>query len=135
MADLIEYPLTDYNSYGTIDEAELYFESRLNADKFLNANGDLQAAALITAFQSLQELDLDIDLETDESPLEKLTFAQFEQALHLLTHDLDSPNLSRLSLGGLLSVNLPDTPPSRFSDRALSILRPYLTARTVTRTR
>ena len=128
---LIEYPIEDYNSWITEYEADEYFEDRLNADPWDTANKE---AALITAFQSLSELNLSVD-PTEVDQLETLQQAQCEQALHEIINDLDCPNLSKMSLGGLLSVNLPDTPPSRYSERALAILRPYLTARTVARTR
>ena len=131
---LIEYPTEDYNSYISEDDADEFFEFRLNADSW-DACGNKEAA-LITAFNSLAELNLDIDpTETDQ--LDILKQAQCEQALHELNNDLDSPNISRMSLGGLLSVNFPanqDQTP-RFSERCLAILRPYLSARTLTRTR
>ncbi len=145
--DFIEYPTTDYNSWIDEDEADEFFESRLNADEWDTANKE---AALITAFNSLAELELDIEFDSDKllsdttySDSEKaeihlaLQQAQAEQALHELKYDLDSPNISGLSLGGLLSVKIPqsETPPSRYSERALSILRPYLTARIVSRSR
>ena len=128
---LIEYPTDDYNSWITEEQADEYFEDRLKADPW---DATSKEAALVTAFRSLNELNLTVD-PTEADQLEVLQQAQCEQALHEIMTDLDSPNLSRMSLGGLLSVNLPDTPPSKYSERALSILRPYLTARTVARTR
>ena len=147
MTDFIEYPTTDYNSWISEDEADEYFESRLNADEWNTANTE---AALITAFNSLAELDFDIEFDSDKllsdtaytdsektEILNVLKMAQAEQALHELVHDLDSPNISGLSLGGLLSVKIPQnqTPPPRYSERCLAILRPYIVARTVSRTR
>ncbi len=125
MADLIPYPLTDYNSYGTVDEAEFYFESRLHSDSFLSASYEVQAASLITGFQSIAELDLNIDLENDGSPLEKLTHANFEQALYELQNDLDVQQAISLNLSGL-AVKMPDEKLQRYSPRALALLRPYL---------
>lgn len=145
--EFTEYPTTNYNSWIDEDEADEIFETRLNADEWDTANKE---AALITAFNSLAELELDIEFDSDKllsdttySDSERaeillaLQQAQAEQALHELKYDLDSPNISGLNLGGLLSVRIPanQTPPPRYSERALSILRPYLTARTVTRTR
>jgi hypothetical protein len=145
--DLITYPDENYNSYISEDDSDEYFESRLNADEWDTANKE---AALITAFNSLAELELDIEFDSDKllsdttyTDSEKaeillaLQQAQCEQALHELKYDLDSPNISGLSLGGLLSVQIPQnqTPPPRFSERALSILRPYILARIVSRTR
>ena len=132
--DFIEYPTEDYNSWIDEDEADEYFESRLNADPWDAASN--KEAALITAFNSINELALTINpTETDQ--LTALKQAQSEQALHEIINDLDSPNLSRLSLGGLLSVNFPanqDQTP-RYSERCLAILRPYIVARTVSRSR
>jgi hypothetical protein len=147
--EVIEYPTTDYNSWLDEDEAEEYFESRLRSEEWYATSTDTDAT-LITAFRSLQELDLNIEFDSDKlisdsyysaseiaEILSALQQAQCEQALHELKNDLDSPNISRMSLGGLLSVDMPEgqdqTP--RYSERALAILRPYIKARTVARTR
>ena len=53
---LIEYPNSDYNSW--ISDADEYFESRLNADAWDALTN--KEPALITAFRSLAELNLDI---------------------------------------------------------------------------
>ena len=146
--ELINYPETDYNSWLDEDEAFEYFESRLNADRwnaFLN-----KEAALMTAFRSLAELNLDITFDDNKvisathytafeaaDILEDLQQASCEQALHELANDLDSPPITSLNLGGLLAAKIPDkySKPARFSSRAMAILRPYIIARTVTRTR
>ena len=131
---LIIYPDTNYNSWLDDIGADEYFEDRLNADPWDAALN--KEAALITAFNSLAELDLTIDpTETDQ--LTALKQAQCEQALHELKNDLDSTGISSLSLGGLLSVKIPESnvPPSRFSERVLAILRPYLSGRSINRTR
>lgn len=147
---LIEYPETGYNSWINESDADEYFETRLNADAWDTANKE---AALQTAFNSLNELNLNIEfkdeaegdltLSSDYTDVEAakildcLKRAQCEQCLHELKHDLDSPKITGLSLGGVLSVKLPanQETPSRHSERALSILRPYILGRTVTRTR
>jgi hypothetical protein len=131
---LIIYPDTNYNSWLDDIEADEYLEDRLNADPWDAALN--KESALITAFNSLAELDLTIDpTETDQ--LTALKHAQCEQALHELKNDLDSTGISSLSLGGLLSVKIPESnvPPSRFSERVLAILRPYLSGRSIKRTR
>ena len=145
--EFIEYPTEDYNSWIDEDSADEYFESRLNADEWDTANKE---TALQTAFNDLKELDLNVQLADDKTLsdtaytdseraeiLLALQQAQAEQALHELKYDLDSPNISGLSLGGLLSVKIPQnqTPPSRYSERTLSILRSYIRSRTLTRTR
>ena len=88
----------------------------MNAEKWDVANKE---AALMTAFRSIRELILDILFEDGktfsdsyteseaEAILSDLQDAQCEQALHELVHDLDSPNISNLSMGGLLSVKIP----------------------------
>jgi hypothetical protein len=145
--EFIEYPTTDYNSWINEIEADEYFESRLNAAEWNTADKEV---ALQTAFRSLKELDLNIQFSDDKTLsdtsysdsekaviLSDLQQAQCEQALHELKYDLDSPNISRMSLGGLLSVNFPanqDQAP-RYSERTLAILRPHIRTRTVTRTR
>ena len=86
--------------------------------------GDLTLSSDYTAVEAAKILDC-------------LQRAQAEQALHELKNDLDAQAISSVSFGGLLSVKIPadQTPPPRHSERALAILRPYLVARTVTRTR
>jgi len=105
---------------------------------------------LQTAFRSLAELNLDITFDDNKvisathytafeaaDILEDLQQAQCEQALHELANDLDSPPITSMNLGGMLAAKIPDkfAKPSRFSERALSILRPYIIARTISRTR
>jgi hypothetical protein len=130
---MIVYPDEDYDSW--IDEyaADEYFETRLNADLWDTANKE---AALITAFRSLNELDLTID-PTQSDQLKVVQEAQLEQVLHELRNDTEAPGISSLNLGGMLSVKIPEnkTPSSRYSERALAICRPYITSRTAKRTR
>jgi hypothetical protein len=105
---------------------------------------------LQTAFRSLAELNLDITFDADKiisepfytatetaDILEDLQQAQCEQALHELTYDLDSSPVTSLNLGGMLAAKIPDkySKPSRFSSRAMAILKDYNQARIVTRTR
>ena len=145
---MIVYPEENYNSYCDEDFAFEYFETRLNADAWDALSN--KEPALMTAFRSLAELNLNItfddygiissDVYTDaeaETILTALKQAQCEQALHELMHDLDNPKISSLNIGGMLSVKLPpdNTKPERYSPRALSILRPYILGRTITRTR
>lgn len=143
---MIIYPNENYDSWISEDEADTYFEFRLNVGEWDAANKE---AALMTAFRSLRELDLDIRFEDDgtfadsytdteaEEILKDLQEAQCEQVLYELKNDLDCPPISNLAIGGVLSVKIPQNqnPPSRYSDRALMILRDYLKMRTVTRTR
>jgi hypothetical protein len=132
---LIIYPDTNYNSWISEDDADLYFETRLNADSWDTANKE---AALITAFQSLAELNLTID-PTESEQLKALQEAQLEQSLHELINGTDdSVGISSLSLGGgLLSIKVPEskTPASGHSKRVLAILRSYLSGRSIKRTR
>ena len=134
MATLIVYPNPGYNSYGSVEDAEWYFESRLHSEAFLMADYEVQAASLITAFHSLAELKLDIDLEIDESPLERLAQANFEQAFYEIQNDLDGLQAISLNLSGL-AVKIPDEKPQRYSQGALAILRPYRIAPTISRVR
>lgn len=144
---LIKYPTENYNSWLSEDDADSYFETRLNSEAWNSANHE---AALITSFRSIQILDLDIVLDDDNlisdayysaseiaEILTALQQAQAEQALHEIVIDVDNPGLAAFNLGGLLSVKMDgktDSTP-RFSERAMESLRPYLKARTVSRTR
>ena len=131
---MIIYPDSDFDSWISEDDAGTYFETRLNADPWDVCSN--REAALITAFHSLDELEITID-PTDTTQLDALQRAQCEQCLHELRNDLDGSAISSFNLGSLLSVKLPESkvPPSRYSQRVLSILRPYITAPSIKRTR
>ena len=101
-------------------------------------------------YRSLNELNIDITFDdnkvisathytTTEAAdiLEDLQQALCEQVLHELSNTLDSPPIASISLGGMMSAKISDkfAKPARFSERTLSILRPYIQARVVTRTR
>ena len=131
---MVVYPIANYNSFISVADADTYFSDRLNAGPWDAATD--QEAALVTAYRSLAELDIIIDL-SDTDQLQAIKNAQCEQALWEVSRDLDSPKLDTLSLGGLLNIKLPQgkDEPARFSPRALNIIRLYLRARSVARTR
>ena len=62
--DLISYPTENYNSWLDTDEADEYFESRLKADSWDVCTAP--EAALMTAFRSLAELNLDITFDDNK---------------------------------------------------------------------
>ena len=126
---MIVYPTTDYNSFASGDDAYLYFRDRLHAEAWTYSTPE---PALMTAYRSLQELDIEVDL-TDSTALQAIKDAQCEQALYESIHDLDNPQPAFFGMTGL-SVKMPD-PPGRYAPRALAILKPYLSAPVVTRTR
>ena len=146
MAALIVYPDQDYNSYASVEDAEWYFESRLHSEAFWTSAYEVQAASLVTAFQSLAELSLSIQFDDDltlsdsytDSEKAKLlgllSAAQCEQALHEIQNDLDGLQAISLNLSGL-AVKIPDEKPQRYSQRTLAILRPYRIAPTISRVR
>ena len=127
---MIIYPDENYTSWISEDDADEYFETRLNAAEWDAADPEM---ALQTAFRSLNELDLDIDLDEDESPLQALKQAQCEQAIHELKNELDNQSLESMNLSGGLPVKIKPAP--RYSERALAILRPYIVMPTVSRLR
>ena len=131
---MIIYPDANFDSWIDEDAADTYFEDRLHADPWDAAAN--KPAALITAFHSLNELDLTVDL-TDAATLDALKRAQCEQCLHELRNDLDGCAITGLSLGGLLSIKLPESkvPPIRYSQRAIAILKPYLRGNSIRRDR
>ena len=130
---LIYYPDENYNTWISEYDADDFFETRLNADQQDAANKE---AALITAFNSINELDLTI-YPTESDQLTALKNAQCEEVLHELINNAEAGAVSTLSLQGLLSVKIPEskTSPPRYSERALAILRLYIRARPVTRNR
>ena len=148
---MIVYPTTDYDSYISLANAEAYLATHLRVDEWDALATDVEKeVALQTAFRSLNGLDLSITFDdtgllssaaytvTEQGKiLTALERAQCEQALHELKFDADAQAVKSVSLGGSLSftLNPGDEKPPRYSERALSILRPYLRAKTVTRVR
>jgi hypothetical protein len=132
---MIVYPESGYNTFISVNDADSYFSERLNASAWDSAN---QEAALVTAYRSLQELDIVVDL-SDSDALQALKTAQCEQALYLMVNidTLEGQAVSGLTLAGVLSVKLPQdqTEPARYSPRALALLRPYLRGRSIAWTR
>ena len=129
---MIVYPKSGYNSFISTDYADTYFETRLHSAEWDAADKE---QALMTAYRSLQELDIVIDV-TDDTALTAIKYAQCEQALHEIRHDVDGERIQAVNIAGLLSVGI-DTKkhPQRFSERALNILRPYLSLKAVNRIR
>lgn len=121
---MIVYPDEGYNSFISQYDAEAYFENRLHSDEWFT--NDPQTA-LITALRSLQELNITID-PTVAAQLQAVKDAQCEQALHELKADIDQ-QVNLLELPDL-KVKKKELP--RYSERALAILRPYITMQTIT---
>ena len=120
---MIIYPDASYNSFISLADAILYFRTRLHSDEFLSQGWNVQEPALITAYRSINELDLTIDPTADQ--IQVLKDAQCEQALHELKEDLDSQNINSFILMGIKTTK---TELPRYSQRALAILRPYISA-------
>ena len=148
MTDLIAYPNAGYNTWIDEDGAGEHFEGRLHTDDWLAADASTQAAALLMAFRSLNELEFNLWWKLDKTLADRYTDAQkaeilaalkqaqCEEALHLLRHDVDTVGVQAVSLGALLSFKLdPGQNPPRHSQRALDILRPLLKRRAVSRFR
>ncbi|RJP90941.1 MAG: hypothetical protein C4518_08585 [Desulfobacteraceae bacterium] len=117
------YPSSNYNSFISLNDATAYFGTRLYSDKFLSASEPIKGAALTTAFRSINELDLAID-PTEAHHIKALKEAQCEQALHELRKDLDSQNARSFIPIDIKLTNNRELP--RYSQRAMAILRPYL---------
>jgi hypothetical protein len=134
------YPADDYESWISIEDADTYFESRLNSDAWSDLGYDTdKSIALRTAFRVLGMLPLTIDdLDTINAAtlLRALGQAQCEQALHELKSDLDAQSATSVSIGGLLSVKMPEKRKwDRYSERAIAILRPWLSLPSIKRFR
>ena len=129
------FPTENYNSFVSEADADAYFETRLHASAW-DAASDKEAA-LMTAFRSLTELNIVITDSSDAGTLQALARSNAEQALWELRHDSDEMQASSVSLGGLVSVKLKNDgqKPPRFSPRALGMLKPYLRAPVISRTR
>jgi len=126
---MIVYPLDNYDSFLSVEDADTYFVSRLGSSEYISSS--IPETALVTAFRSISELDVTID-PTDAVQLQAIKDAQCEQALHELKNDLDSAGFGYLSIPG---IQITQKKAPRYSERALAILRPYMTARTVSMVR
>ena len=139
---LIIYPEENYETWIGLHDAEDYFDSRLNSTLWERLDDLDREAALLTAFRSLRELTINpSDLESTDATvsaalLNALKQAQCEQALHELSRDLDGQRARSVSIGGLLSASFPEkVKTDRFSERALAMLRPWLTLPSIKRFR
>ena len=148
MTDLIAYPDAGYNTWIDQDGAAEHFANRLHTDDWLAADAATQAAALLMAFRSLNELEFNLWWKLDKTLADRYTDAQkaeilaalkqaqCEEALHLLRYDTEGVGVQAVSLGGMLSFKLdPGQNPPRHSQRAMDILRPILKSRSVARFR
>ena len=141
---MIVYPTESYNSFISLADALTYFEGRLHSDEFTGAVTDTQAAALITAFRTIQEFSFSITFDADDlidsdtytaaqiaTILQALQYGQCEQALYELKLDLDQ----QFSYLGIPGLQLTKKEMPRYSPRALKIIGPYVYAPTITVTR
>jgi hypothetical protein len=148
MTDLIAYPDAGYNTWIDEDGAAEHFANRLHTDDWLAADAATQAAALLMAFRSLNELEFNLWWKLDKTLADRYTDAQkaeilaalkqaqCEEALHLLRYDTEGVGVQAVSLGGIFSVKLdPGQNPPPHSQRAMDILRPILKSRSVARFR
>jgi hypothetical protein len=134
------YPAADYESWISIADADYYMQGRLNSDAWMNLGYDSdKSIALRHAFRVLGMLTLtldDLDTVNAATLLRALGQAQCEQALHEMKSDLDAQSATSVSIGGLLSVKMPEKKKwDRYSERAISILRPWLSLPSIKRFR
>jgi hypothetical protein len=126
------YPETGYQTWLSEDEADEFFETRINSEKWDSSNKE---AALVTAFNDISLLlNLNIDLSEDETPLPVLKAAQAEQALYLVTNDLDNRRVESVNLGSGLYVKLGEREP-RIAANTVEILSNYIVLKSVERYR
>ena len=126
------YPEVGYQSWLSEDEADEFFETRVNSEKWYSSNKE---AALVTAYNDLTLLlKLSLDLSEDETPLPVLKAAQAEQALYLVTNDLDNRTVESINLGNGLFVKLGEREP-RIAANAVEILSNYIVVKTMERYR
>jgi hypothetical protein len=129
---MIVYPETGYQTWISEDEADEFFETRINSEKWDSSNKE---AALVTAFNDINLLlNLDVNLLEDETPLPVLKAAQAEQAYYLATSDLDNRRVESVNLGSGLYVKLGEREP-RIAANAVEILSHYLILKSVERYR
>jgi hypothetical protein len=141
MADdeIIVYPEDAYESWISLEDADDYFRDRLNVGTWDALDSPDKSITLRQAFRVLGMLTLtldDLDTINAATLLKALGQAQCEQALHELKSDLDAQSATSVSIGGLLSVKMPEKKKwDRYSERAIAILRPWLSLPSIKRFR
>ena len=125
------------NSYATVEEASAYFADRLDVDAWTSATAEMQAQALVTATQSLDDmtwtgvvvsasqplawprygsyrdpkLGMLVNLSGDSVP-DRIVKATYELAYHLLNNDglMDSTgSVKELTVGPITLKGLTET--------------------------
>lgn len=140
------------NSYSTVAEAELYFEDRINATAWVNADDISKAQALIMATTMLDGLDwsgaatdssqslafprnveyfdprLGVTVSSADAIPDRIIKATFEQAIHLLNNDdlLDNTGLIKnLNVGSVALQTI--RPASKIPLLVKKMIKPLLT--------
>jgi len=140
---LVVYPSDNYDSWISLTDSNTYMLKRLHSQTWVGTLDNDLNAALQMAFRTMEELNIDLDdLEngtTDQAAalLVPLKRAQCEQALYELENSESAREVAALGLDGLIDVKFSkgSGKVSRYSDRALAILRDYLTGFVTNRTR
>ena len=132
--NLTVYPADSYDSWISLTDANEYMLKRLHSDTWTGTLDDELIMALQMAFRTMQELNIDLDYfttgTTDQAAalLVALKRAQCEQALYELENSESARDVSSLGLDGLVNVKFDKGTGkvSRYSERAVAILRDYL---------
>lgn len=140
------------NSYATVDEADTYFETRIDVAAWTAATDDQKAAALVTATGLLDDLNwsgtassdsqalcfpreleyfdprkgYDVYLDGSEVP-NRVVVATYELAYHLLNNDGlldDTGSVKDLTLGSIQLSNV--NGPSKIPDVVRRHIQPLL---------
>ena len=131
---LVVYPSDNHDSWISLTDANTYMLKRLHTQTWTGTLDNDLNAALQMAFRTMEELNIDLDYlttgTTDQAAalLVVLKRAQCEQALYELENSESARDVSALGLDGLIDVKFSkgSGKVSRYSDRALAILRDYL---------
>ena len=127
---MVIYPNENFDTFVSMGEAESYMRSRLHSGAYTSADNVDKLAAIKTAFRALSELDITLDPD-DTDQTKALKTAQCEQALYEIKHDTDNQFQYLMTAGVMMSKK----EASRYSERALALLRPYIRAASVSRFR
>jgi len=141
--NLTVYPATDYDTWLSLTDANQYMLKRLHAETWIGTLDEDLIKAMQMAFGTMSMLDVDLDYlttgTTDQAAalLVALKRAQCEQALYEIENSESARDVSVLGLDGLVDVKFSkgSGKVSRYSDRAIAILRPYLKSNVIKRFR
>lgn len=90
------------NTWISLEDANTYFDTRLNSDEWDESSSETKVKALVTAFNKISNADFDLPDEATTA----MEQAQCEMALFLLLHQADMDTRMGLQAQGVKSAGI-----------------------------